>query len=239
MASSLVHPHLSFSLSFPPNALKLGFHWPKITGQFRLSKLPFAQQRKAELFITRVDHLICQCLDLIADLTSPGTGPAASHVSSHHSHSHHQLRALGIGQRPFVDIPFTSHLREIETFRRKNGATSTFNPNISSRTTSPISGAGAGGSLSGHTGSNNHTLAANGYGSSNGGGIQQQQLILNHNSSPGHSSTNNHSSSSHNNNNSDCQGYKPNAPHIQGEWEKPQHLLTCGLLRGVCDPKRN
>lgn len=29
-------------------------------------------------------------------------------------------RALGIGQRPFLDpTPFTSHLRELETLRRK------------------------------------------------------------------------------------------------------------------------
>lgn len=32
----------------------------------------------------------------------------------------HQFRALGIGQRPFLDhTPFTSHLRDLETFRRK------------------------------------------------------------------------------------------------------------------------
>lgn len=31
----------------------------------------------------------------------------------------HQFRALGLGQRPFLDAPFTSHLRDLETFRRK------------------------------------------------------------------------------------------------------------------------
>lgn len=28
-------------------------------------------------------------------------------------------RALGLGQRPFLDAPFTSHLRDLETLRRK------------------------------------------------------------------------------------------------------------------------
>ena len=33
---------------------------------------------------------------------------------------HQQFRALGLGQRPFLDAPtsFTSHLRELETYRR-------------------------------------------------------------------------------------------------------------------------
>ena len=31
----------------------------------------------------------------------------------------HQLRPLTFGQRPFLDAPFTNHLRELETFRRK------------------------------------------------------------------------------------------------------------------------
>lgn len=35
----------------------------------------------------------------------------------------HQFRALGLGQRPFLDAPFTSHLRDLETFRRKSSHT--------------------------------------------------------------------------------------------------------------------
>ncbi|XP_037921502.1 protein lozenge isoform X2 [Hermetia illucens] len=31
----------------------------------------------------------------------------------------HQFRALGLGQRPFLDAPFSSHFRELESFRRK------------------------------------------------------------------------------------------------------------------------
>ncbi|GAB0094038.1 Protein lozenge [Sergentomyia squamirostris] len=31
----------------------------------------------------------------------------------------HQIRALGLGQRPFIDSPFPSHLRELEQYRRK------------------------------------------------------------------------------------------------------------------------
>ncbi|XP_055682609.1 protein lozenge [Lutzomyia longipalpis] len=31
----------------------------------------------------------------------------------------HQYRALGLGQRPFLDAPFPSHLRELESYRRK------------------------------------------------------------------------------------------------------------------------
>lgn len=31
----------------------------------------------------------------------------------------HQYRALGLGQRPFLDAPFTGHLRELEPYRRK------------------------------------------------------------------------------------------------------------------------
>lgn len=31
-----------------------------------------------------------------------------------------QFRALALGQRPFLDAPFASHLRELETLRRKN-----------------------------------------------------------------------------------------------------------------------
>lgn len=31
----------------------------------------------------------------------------------------HQFRAIGLGQRPFLDpSPFTSHLRDFETYRR-------------------------------------------------------------------------------------------------------------------------
>lgn len=30
-----------------------------------------------------------------------------------------QFRALGLGQRPFLDAPFTTHLRDLESFRRK------------------------------------------------------------------------------------------------------------------------
>ena len=71
----------------------------------------------------------------------------------------HPFRTLGIGQRPFLDAPFTSHLSDLETFRRKAPAIT------------PISSA-----LSSHSPSNGTATA-------------------------------------------DCQGYKPNAPQIQG---KPQ-----------------
>lgn len=33
--------------------------------------------------------------------------------------NNHPFRALGIGQRPFLDQTFSSHLRDLETFRRK------------------------------------------------------------------------------------------------------------------------
>ncbi|XP_059616740.1 protein lozenge isoform X2 [Phlebotomus argentipes] len=39
----------------------------------------------------------------------------------------HQYRALGLGQRPFLDAPFTGHLRELEPYRRKTPATSSIN----------------------------------------------------------------------------------------------------------------
>ncbi|XP_043482117.1 protein lozenge-like isoform X2 [Leptopilina heterotoma] len=76
---------------------------------------------------------------------------------------HQQFRAVGLGQRPYLDAPssFTSHLRELESYRRikhhhhhtshmhgqqtGNGASSTGNgscnnPNNVNRTTSPSSG---------------------------------------------------------------------------------------------------
>ncbi|XP_033230562.1 protein lozenge-like [Belonocnema kinseyi] len=73
---------------------------------------------------------------------------------------HQQFRALGLGQRPFLDAPtpFTAHLRELESYRRNkhhhhhihgqqtgNGATSTGNgscnnPNNTNPATSPSSG---------------------------------------------------------------------------------------------------
>lgn len=73
----------------------------------------------------------------------------------------HPFRTLGIGQRPFLDSPFSSHLRDLETFRRKAPP-----------------------------------LAA----------IQAP----NTNAAAVHSTTNGLMSS-------DCQGYKPNAPQIQGK----------------------
>lgn len=72
----------------------------------------------------------------------------------------HPFRTLGIGQRPFLDAPFTTHLRDLETFRRKAPAIT------------PITSS----ALSSHSPSNGITS-------------------------------------------NDCQGYKPNAPQIQG---KPQ-----------------
>lgn len=30
----------------------------------------------------------------------------------------HQFRAMGLGQRPFLDAAFSSHLKDLETFRR-------------------------------------------------------------------------------------------------------------------------
>lgn len=71
----------------------------------------------------------------------------------------HPFRTLGIGQRPFMDSSFSSHLRDLETFRRKA-------PPLA-----PIP-------------ASNSTAAV-------------------------HSTTNGLI-------NSDCQGYKPNAPQIQG-----------------------
>lgn len=71
----------------------------------------------------------------------------------------HPFRTLGIGQRPFLDSSFSSHLRDLESIRRKAAP-------ITSVPTAPIS---------------NPTSTTNG-------------LI-----------------------NSDCQGYKPNAPQIQGK----------------------
>lgn len=45
-----------------------------------------------------------------------------------------QFRALGLGQRPFLDAPFTTHLRDLESFRRK--APHTPISNFSSHSTS-------------------------------------------------------------------------------------------------------
>lgn len=74
----------------------------------------------------------------------------------------HPFRTLGIGQRPFLDSSFSSHLRDLETFRRKaTPLTSIPAPNSNATVHS--------------------TSSTNG-------------LI-----------------------NSDCQGYKPNAPQIQGK----------------------
>lgn len=72
----------------------------------------------------------------------------------------HPFRTLGIGQRPFLEAPFTSHLRDLD-FRRKA-------PPLTAITTSI------------------------------------------NNTPGGHPLSNGLSSS-------DCQGYKPNAPQIQGK----------------------
>lgn len=72
----------------------------------------------------------------------------------------HPFRTLGIGQRPYLDASFTTHLRDLEPFRRKP-------PAIASISSS---------------------------------------ALTTHSPSNGIATT-------------DCQGYKPNAPQIQG---KPQ-----------------
>lgn len=69
----------------------------------------------------------------------------------------HQFRTLGLSQRPFLETPFTNHLRDLESYRRKAPLTAI----------SPVS--------------NHHTSSSNGL-----------------------------------TNSTDCQGYKPNAPQIQG-----------------------
>ncbi|KAK3923178.1 Protein lozenge [Frankliniella fusca] len=43
----------------------------------------------------------------------------ASQSVQHMAGQHHQFRAIALGQRPFLESPFT-HLRELETFRRKS-----------------------------------------------------------------------------------------------------------------------
>lgn len=72
----------------------------------------------------------------------------------------HPFRTLGIGQRPFLEAPFTSHLRDLD-FRRKAPPLTTITTSIN-------------------------------------------------NTPGGHPLSNGLSSS-------DCQGYKPNAPQIQGK----------------------
>lgn len=47
----------------------------------------------------------------------------------------HQFRAIGIGQRPYLDPSFTTHLRELETFRRKAPITS-LTPSLTSHSNS-------------------------------------------------------------------------------------------------------
>lgn len=81
----------------------------------------------------------------------------------------HPFRTLNIGQRPFLDSSFSSHLRDLESFRRKAPVIPTTNATTSST----------------------------------------------------HPTTNGLISS-------DCQGYKPNAPQIQGkkiEWRIREKIL--------------
>lgn len=86
----------------------------------------------------------------------------------------HPFRTLGLGQRPFIDSSFTSHLRDLETFRRKVPPLTAIQPTANVNTTV-------------------------------------------------HSTTNSLIGSS------DCQGYKPNAPQIQGK----QYLNLLLRFKGI------
>ncbi|KAL0275111.1 UNVERIFIED_CONTAM: hypothetical protein PYX00_003073 [Menopon gallinae] len=58
-----------------------------------------------------------------------------------------QFRALAIGQRPFLDSPFTSHLRELESYKRKSESSITYKVPTSS--TTPVQDSSGSGSIAG------------------------------------------------------------------------------------------
>lgn len=169
-------------------------------------------------------------------------------TTSHHLSHHHHLRSLSQrnSSSSYVDsgasasasgAPFSSHLRELETFRRKSTSGSASNP-----IDTPQSGeaGGTGGPVSSEGGSAETTSARTGHHhqqtNNNNHHYNRHQQANGYALSHSHNHHHHHhqdgaaaamhldSSSNHlitpgsNNNASDCQGYKPNAPHIQGEW---------------------
>lgn len=204
---------------------------------------------------------------LVVSGTLSGGVPGHPHLSHHHhlrSLSQRNNVSTAATAPPYADsgasasasavAPFSSHLRELETFRRKSTSTSSGNAS-NTHIDTPQSG-GATGAAAGQAVSSEVVGGSSETSSARGGHYQQSNNHYNRNQSHHHqqlqqqhhqqqqqhlqangyahnhhhhhqegamhvdgsNSANNHLITGSGSSN-DCQGYKPNAPHIQGEWK--------------------
>lgn len=171
-----------------------------------------------------------------------GLGGQPHHVQHPHHHSHN-LRSLNNHRTSSTtstsfDLPFSGHLRESDTMRRRvgrnsvtgdGGASNNINGPHTLTESGPLSGADDGEPvLRGNPGQhqqigsntlpnhyNRHYQTHPQYTPDTGGYGQEATLQLELNPY-----TNSNSSAV----TLDCQGYKPNAPHISGEWTRNEAL---------------